>query len=111
MIGVGRIVLSVAILSSFALADLCNTTDTDDCPTCCKGDTDGSKVCITDILKCPLNPNADFGVLVTILIIIASFVIGNKKDNEEEKDDCLNLLRIKRIELQINIRLQNNETF
>ena len=93
MIDVARIVLSVALLSSFALADLCNTTDTDDCATCCKGDTDGSKVCITDILKCPLNPNADFGVLVTILIIIASFVVGNEDEDEE---DNMNLLRIKK---------------
>ena len=58
-----NILIVLSILISFVAADLCNTTDTDDCPTCCTG-TNGSKVCTTDILKCSLNPSTDFSVLV-----------------------------------------------
>lgn len=60
------------------MGELCNDTDTDDCATCCKGD-DGKKECITEILKCPLNPNQDFSTLVTILIILGSFIVGKLK--------------------------------
>lgn len=65
----------LAIHGVFADPTLCNAADTDLCTTCCIG-TDPAAECITDILKCPLNPNTDFSVLVTILIIICAFIIG-----------------------------------
>ena len=49
------------------------TCETLKCPKCCNAD---AKACIDDVLKCPLRPNQNFDILVTILIIIAAFAIG-----------------------------------
>lgn len=70
-----KYILFLLITTHIVHADLCNTTDTDDCLTCCTGQV-GTMTCISDILKCPLNPSPDFRVLVTILIIIGGFIIG-----------------------------------
>lgn len=47
------------------------------CELCCiKTDDSKDVTCVGDILKCPLKPNSDFGVLVTIVIIIGAFAVG-----------------------------------
>jgi len=47
--------------------------DEKNCDACCD-----SGACTTDILTCPLVEHSDFSVLLTIIIIILSFIIGNQ---------------------------------
>jgi hypothetical protein len=64
-----HLLLAIALLSLQVRCD-CATLK---CEKCCD---DASGECIDDILRCPLTANDDFSILVTILIILASFGAG-----------------------------------
>ncbi|EAS03960.2 transmembrane protein, putative (macronuclear) [Tetrahymena thermophila SB210] len=63
------------LLLGIVLGEHCNPDDTEECETCCEGTAPNAE-CIHDILKCPLKPNPNFTVLVTILYILAGFIVG-----------------------------------